>query len=85
MMSTMCSGDVQGVIYTLVDVIVEELAEGNIVRLGQLGDFRVSISSYGFENEEEVNAQAVRRAKINFRPGPKLKRMLQILTFEKAV
>lgn len=84
MMSTMSSGDVQGVIYTLVDVIVEELAEGNITRLGQLGDFRVSISSHGFDNEEDVNAQAIRRAKINFRPGPKLKRMLKNLTFEKA-
>lgn len=81
--STMSGGDIQGVIYSLVDVIIDELAAGNIVRLGELGDLRVSISSMGHESEDEVSANSIRRSRINFRPGTRLREMLNNLIYNR--
>lgn len=41
----MSGGDIRGVIYTLVDVIVEKPEAGQIVRIGEPGDLRVSPSA----------------------------------------
>lgn len=82
--STMSGGDIRGVVYTLVDVIVEKLSAGQIVRIGELGDLRVSISSTGHESEEEVSDSSIRGAKIIFRPGEMLDQMLNNLSYQKA-
>ncbi len=81
--STMSGGDIRGVLYSLVDVIRDELADGNIVRLGELGYFRVSLSSEGHEAAEDVNADSITDTRILFTPGPMLDNMLENLEFEK--
>jgi predicted histone-like DNA-binding protein len=82
--STVSGADIRAVLYALVDVITEELDEGQITRLGDLGSLRVSISSEGFEKEEEVTLNAIKGAKVIFTPGIKLKAMLQALKYAKA-
>lgn len=81
--STMSGGDIHGVVYSLVDVIVDELSDGKIVRLGKLGDFRVSGSSEGHENEEDVTAASIIRRRLLYRPKDMIKQMLRNLTFVK--
>lgn len=81
--SSMSGGDVLGVVYTLVDVIIDDLSDGRIVRLGELGDFRISISSEGHDIQEEVTATSIRGARINFRPGERLNEMLKTLSYER--
>jgi predicted histone-like DNA-binding protein len=82
--STVSGADIRAVLYALVDVSTEELSEGLIVRLGDLGSLRISLSSEGFDSEAEVTNGAVTGAKTIFTPGPKLKAMLKALKFTKA-
>ncbi|UOB16420.1 HU family DNA-binding protein [Abyssalbus ytuae] len=82
--STVSGADVRAVLYALVDVATDELAEGRIVRLGDLGSMRVSISSHGHDTPEEVTAHSVKNQKVLFTPGSKIKNMLKTLGFYKA-
>jgi predicted histone-like DNA-binding protein len=83
-LSTVNGADVRAVLYGIIETLPEFLSEGNSVQLGDLGYFRVSISSSGEENEEDVNANSIRRSKILFRPGTKIAEMLNNLSFKKA-
>lgn len=59
------------------------LADGQVVRLGELGSLRVSIGSEGKETEKEVTAASIKSAKVVFTPGKSIKDMLSTLTYEK--
>ncbi len=83
LMSTVNSGDVRTVLDLLVQVMNEELNNGNIVRLGNFGSFQVSISANGQDSADKVIANSVRYAKINFRPGKDLRDMLTTASYEK--
>ncbi|USL96040.1 HU family DNA-binding protein [Riemerella anatipestifer] len=82
--STVSGADIRAVLYALVDVMQTSLSEGRIVRLGELGSMRVSLSSEGKAKEEEVTSAVIRNTKVLFTPGADLKKMLQTLKFEKA-
>ncbi|MEJ8589918.1 HU family DNA-binding protein [Riemerella anatipestifer] len=82
--STVSGADIRAVLYALVDVMQTSLSEGRIVRLGELGSMRVSLSSEGKAKEEEITSAAIKSAKVLFTPGSDLKKMLQTLKFEKA-
>jgi len=81
--STVSGADIRAVLYALTDVIPSMLADGKSVRLGEIGNFRVSISSEGLEKVEDVNANCIKRSKIIFTPGKKLKGMLGNLKYRK--
>lgn len=83
-MSTVNGADVRAVVYALLEVMILEMADGKIIRLGELGSLRVNISSEGVEKEEDVRASTIRSAKVVFTPGKDLKTMLETLTYEKA-
>lgn len=82
--STVNGADIRAVLYALVDVIPAELANSQIVRVGDLGSFRISLGSEGNAKEEEVTANSIKSSKILFTPGEKLKAMQNNLKFEKA-
>lgn len=84
MISTVSGADVYAVIYSLLKVIIRELSKGKIVRLGDFGSFRISISSEGHDTKEEVSARSVKKARIIFTPGKAFQDMLNNLTFEMA-
>lgn len=81
--STVSSADTQAVLVALTEVLVEHLAEGKIVRLGDFGAFQVSVSSEGAETEVKFNASLIKNSKVVFRPGVDLKEMLKNLKYEK--
>lgn len=83
--STVSGADIRAVLYALVDVATNELADGNIVRLGDMGSLRMSLSSSGFDASESVNATAIKGTKVLFTPGKQLKKMQKTLTYEKVV
>ncbi|MBN1767602.1 MAG: hypothetical protein JXR50_06660 [Prolixibacteraceae bacterium] len=64
--STVSGADIRAVLYAMVDVMRDSLADGQIVRLGEMGSLRVSISSEGKANADEVNAKAIKNAKVIF-------------------
>jgi predicted histone-like DNA-binding protein len=81
--TTVTETDCHAVILSLVHAVSKELEEGNIVRLGYLGTFQVSVKGTGSATVEEVTAKNVTNASIVFRPGERLKKMLKKLKFVK--
>ncbi|RUT79615.1 HU family DNA-binding protein [Ancylomarina longa] len=81
--STVGGADIRAVLYAMVEVMQDALDEGSIVRLGDLGSLRVSISSNGETSKDEVNTQSIKNAKTIFTPGKELKKMLKNLEYEK--
>lgn len=81
--STVNHADTVAVLEALTQVMVDNLSEGRIVRLGDFGSFQISISSEGAENEKKFNSSLVRKPKMVFRAGTDLREMLDSLKFEK--
>ena len=51
----------------------EQLLEGKKIRLGDLGDFSVSLSSKGVEDPNAFNAQNITGVKVIWEPGAEFK------------
>jgi len=83
LISTVSGADTRAVLYALIDVIPKELSDGKSVKLGEIGSFRISVSSEGVETADDVNANCVRKSKILFTLGKKLKEMLTKLKYHK--
>ena len=82
--STVSGADIRAVLYALLDVTTHELANSKIVRLGDIGSLKLSVSSSGYETADEVNAGAIKKSKVLFYPGKKLREMQKTLTYQKA-
>jgi predicted histone-like DNA-binding protein len=76
--------DTQAVLVALTEVLTEQLAEGKIVRLGDLGAFQVSVSSEGAETEAKFNASLIKGNKVVFSPGTDIKEMQNNVKYERA-
>ncbi|MDP9955127.1 putative histone-like DNA-binding protein [Epilithonimonas hungarica] len=81
--TTVSDTDVLAVLNDLIKTVSRHLADGKIVKLGDFGNFQVSISSDGAETAEKVTAALIRSNKINFRPGVDLRDMLSTVKYEK--
>ena len=80
--STLSSADVKAVLDSLNWAMDLELSSGNVVQLGELGNFRMSISSEGTNTPEEFNASKIKGARIIFYPGAALRTTREEVTFE---
>lgn len=83
-MGTINSGDILAVLDLLLQILVEELSNGKTQRFGDFGSFALLLSSEGKGTDEEVTAAVIKAAKILFRPGSDLKKMLATLEYQKA-
>lgn len=81
--TTVSDTDVLAVLNDLIKSVNRHLADGKIVKLGDFGNFQVSISSDGAETAEKVTSSLIRSNKINFRPGVDLRDMLNTVKYEK--
>lgn len=81
--STVSKADCYAVLISLLELVVYHLEHGKIVKLGELGSFRMSVSSEGQEVADELTASAIKKAKIIFSPGTDLKEMLKTAKFSK--
>ncbi len=82
--STVNGADIRAVLYAMVEETVSNLSEGSIIRLGDLGSLRITLSSEGRATAKEVTASAVKKAGIIFTPGKKLREMLDTAKYTKA-
>lgn len=80
--TTMTRGDVKGVLAALEDEISERLLNGEIVQLGDVGTFRVTIQSNGCETAELFNVSNIKRANIAFRASNRLKEQLAKASYQ---
>ncbi|MGF7139798.1 HU family DNA-binding protein [Roseimarinus sediminis] len=81
--STASGADIRAVLYAMVSVASRSLSNGQIVRLGDLGSLRLSISSEPAAEVDKVSSSAIKSKKVIFTPGPKLKEMMNNVKFEK--
>ena len=80
--STVSRADCMAVLIALQDTVIEELREGRIVQIGELGNFQVGVRSQGSDALEEVNPLNVKSAHINFRTGAYFREMLETVKFK---
>jgi len=79
--SAVSSADVKSVLDNLNFVMDMELSAGRIVKMGELGSFRLSLSSEGAEEEGAFNKTLVRKARVLFAPGISLQNTTKTLAF----
>ena len=80
---TVTKADVYAVLVALEDVIIDALKSGEMVRLFELGTLQIGISSQGAVTEKDFDDSLIKKARINFRPGPVLAGALETLKFTK--
>ena len=81
---TVTESDCYAVLLSLERNIISELEQGRIVKLGRLGNFQIGVSSEGKDTAEEVTSGAITKTRILFRPGKRLRSLLNDLSFRKA-
>lgn len=80
---TVSGADVRAVTYAMVDVAIDSLANGTIVRLGDLGSLRITISAEGQTTADKVTASTIKNVGVIFTPGTRIKEILAAAKFEK--
>lgn len=82
-MCTVTRADVMAVLVSLESAVRDCLANGEIVRLGELGSLQISLSSEGTEKPEDFVPSLINKSRILFRPGQTLADMQRTLKFER--
>lgn len=67
--STVSSIDTLAVLEAFLQLIPEEMADGNIVRLRDFGTFRISVSSEGVEDASKLMSSHIKKTRVLFRPS----------------
>ena len=81
--STISIMDTMAVLEGLLQVIPDLLSDGKIVRLGDLGTFRLTISSNGVEDPDDFNNSMIKGVNLKFRPGAEFRDHLNNVKFTK--
>ncbi|AFL98003.1 HU family DNA-binding protein [Ornithobacterium rhinotracheale] len=81
--TTVSDTDVLAVLNDLIKVAVRHMSNGEIVKLGDFGNFQITISSEGAETAEKFNPSMIKNNKVTFRPGEELRKMLKLVKYEK--
>ena len=79
--STVHYADVSGVLIAAVETMLAALKEGKQVDFGELGKFRLQITSKGAVTAEEFTANNIKGVSIQYIPGEDLKGIFQDLQF----
>ena len=81
--STASPGDVHVVIDGLLFFMKDALLRGEIVQLGEIGNFQINVGSAGTATAKEFKAALIRKPRIVFRPSVELKDILDKVSFER--
>ena len=73
--------DISAILYMAVDCMREMLLEGKKIRLGDLGDFSVSLSSTGAETAEKFSAQNITGVNVTWDCGPEFRDLINEADF----
>lgn len=75
-------GLVKAILSDMCDCLVEQLLNGNKVKLGELGVFNLTISSEGAESLEKFSESNIKAVRINFYPGEGFENLLDRAEFK---
>ena len=79
--TTVSRADVSAVLISAVENMVEALKAGDQVDFGELGKFRLQLTSEGAATAEEFTANNITGVNIQFVPGEELKDLFAGITF----
>ena len=82
--STISSADTMAVLEALLTTIPQELAAGNIVELGDFGNFWLRVDTEGANTAAEVRASSIKGVLPRFNAGKEFEKVLDAIEFEKA-
>ena len=68
--------DISAILYMAVDCMREQLLEGKKIRLGDLGDFSVSLTSKGAENAKAFTTQNITGVNVVWDCGQEFKNLI---------
>ena len=68
--------DISAILYLAVDCMREQLLEGKKIRLGDLGDFSVSLTSKGAKDAKSFTAQNITGVVVNWDCGQEFKNLI---------
>ena len=68
--------DISAILYMAVDCMREMLLDGRKIRLGDLGDFSVSLTSKGAESADKFTSQNITAVNVVWDCGPEFKNLL---------
>ena len=68
--------DISAILYLAVDCMREQLLEGKKIRLGDLGDFSINLSSKGADSADKFSAQNITGVNVVREPGIEFKSLL---------
>ena len=80
--SPFSKGTVKGILTDAVACLREQLLAGNKVRLGDLGDFHVELSTEGAKTTEDFNASYIKAVNVRWTPGKEFKNLRQDAEFK---
>ena len=81
--STVSMMDTMAVLEGLLQIIPDEIINGKIIKLGDFGTFRSTISSEGVTTEEEFSISKIKGLNVRFRPAREFRDMLAGVKYEK--
>lgn len=79
--STVNSPDVMAVLESLFMLIPQQLFEGKIVRLGELGTLRLVLRSEGTESEEDFTEFNIKNSKVRLYLSKEFKKKLRNIEY----
>ena len=82
---TLTRTDIYAVLESFMEKFPQYLADGRIIHFGALGNFSPSISSQGEIDPADVDQNTISKMRVIFRPSKKLKAILKMSEFKKAI
>ncbi|MGM9675423.1 MAG: DNA-binding protein [Bacteroidaceae bacterium] len=68
--------DISAILYIAVDCMREQLLEGKKIRLGDLGDFSVNLSSRGADTADKFTSQNITGVNVVWEPGMQFRNLI---------
>jgi len=81
--STVSMMDTMAVLEGLLQIIPDEIVNGKIIKLGDFGTFRTTLSVEGVDTEEEFTVSKIKKLNVRFRPAHEFVVLLAGATYGK--
>ncbi len=81
--STVSMMDTMAVLEGLLQIIPDEIANGKIIKLGDFGTFRTTLSVEGAATEKEFSVANIKKLNVRFRPAREFVKLLSTVEYSK--
>lgn len=80
--STVSSMDAMAVLEGLLQIIPDEILNGKIIKLGDFGTFRSTISAERVDNPEDFNVSKIKSLNVRFRPAKEFQKQIATIDYQ---